>query len=66
MADEMTEEGAGKRIVVEARVRELLPLGMKLDAHTIDELDRKVRGMFNDAVNRCTHNGRKTVRAADL
>ncbi len=69
MSSESTDalhDKAAKRVVVGAQIRELLPDGIRLDEHTLDELDRRVRGMFTDAVGRCTANGRKTVRPCDL
>lgn len=53
-------------IVVETRVRELLPEGIRLGSDAIEGLDQIVKDLIKKAVTRCEANGRKTVRKEDF
>jgi len=54
------------RIVVESKVRELLPEGMRLASDALDGLDAVVREIVRKAVQRCQANGRKTIIKEDF
>jgi histone H3/H4 len=55
-----------ERIVVESKVRELLPEGIRLASDALDGLDQAVRELINRAVQRCKANGRKTIIKEDF
>jgi histone H3/H4 len=55
-----------ERIVVESKVRELLPEGIRLASDALDGLDQVVRELINKAVQRCKANGRKTIIKEDF
>jgi histone H3/H4 len=55
-----------ERIVVESKVRELLPEGVRLASDALDGLDQAVRDLVNKAIQRCKANGRKTVIKEDF
>jgi len=55
-----------ERIVVESKVRELLPEGIRLASDALDGLDQAVRELINKAVPRCKANGRKTIIKEDF
>ncbi len=57
---------ARERIVVESKVRELLPEGMRLASDALEGLDAVVREIINKAVQRCKANGRKTIIKEDF
>ncbi|MEM0078693.1 MAG: hypothetical protein QXK95_05560 [Nitrososphaerota archaeon] len=57
---------ARERIVVESKVRELLPEGIRLSADALDGLDSVVREIIKKAVQRCQANGRKTIIKEDF
>ncbi|MCD6536845.1 MAG: hypothetical protein J7K49_07445 [Thaumarchaeota archaeon] len=57
---------ARERIVVESKVRELLPEGMRLASDALEGLDAVVRELVNKAVQRCRANGRKTIIKEDF
>jgi len=57
---------ARERIVVESKVRELLPEGMRLASDALEGLDAVVREIVNKAVQRCKANGRKTIIKEDF
>jgi len=54
------------RIIVESKVRELLPKGMRLASDALDGLDEVVREIVRKAVKRCQANGRKTIIKEDF
>lgn len=53
-------------VVVESRVRELLPEGIRLSSDAIEGLDKQVRELINSAVQRCKANKRKTIIKEDF
>jgi histone H3/H4 len=55
-----------ERIVVESKVRELLPEGIRLASDALDGLDQAVRELINKAAQRCKANGRKTIIKEDF
>jgi len=57
---------AKETVVVESRVRELLPEGIRLSSDAIDGLDLAVKKMIENAVARCQANKRKTVIKEDF
>ena len=57
---------ARERIIVESKVRELLPQGMRLASDALEGLDAVVRELVNKAVQRCKANGRKTIIKEDF
>lgn len=57
---------AKESVIVESRVRDLLPAGTRLASDALKGLDEWVRGAVQKAVARCEANGRKTVWAADF
>lgn len=57
---------ARERIVVESKVRELLPEGIRLASDALDGLDSVVKEIIKKAVQRCQANGRKTVIKEDF
>jgi len=54
------------RIIVESKVRELLPEGIRLKADALDGLDAVVREIIRKAVQRCQANGRRTIIKEDF
>ena len=54
------------RIIVESKVRELLPEGIRLKADALDGLDAVVREIVRKAVKRCQANGRRTIIKEDF
>lgn len=57
---------ARERIIVESKVRELLPEGIRLSSDALDGLDSVVREIIKKAVQRCQANGRKTIIKEDF
>lgn len=57
---------ARERIVVESKVREMLPQGMRLASDALEGLDAVVREIVKKAVQRCQANGRKTIIKEDF
>ncbi|MEN2974939.1 MAG: hypothetical protein ABDH32_05100 [Candidatus Caldarchaeales archaeon] len=57
---------ARERIIVESKVRELLPEGIRLSSDALDGLDSVVREVVKRAVQRCQANGRKTIIKEDF
>lgn len=57
---------ARERIIVESKVRELLPQGMRLASDALEGLDAVVREIIKKAVQRCQANGRKTIIKEDF
>ena len=57
---------ARERIVVEPKVREMLPQGMRLASDALEGLDAVVREIVKKAVQRCQANGRKTIIKEDF
>ena len=57
---------ARERVIVESKVRELLPEGMRLASDALEGLDQAVRELINKAVQRCRANGRKTIIKEDF
>ena len=57
---------ARERVIVESKVRELLPQGMRLASDALDGLDAVVREIIKKAVQRCQANGRKTIMKEDF
>jgi len=53
-------------LVVESRVREALPEGIRLSADALEGLDAAVRELIEKAVKRCQANGRKTLMKEDF
>ena len=53
-------------VIVESRVRELLPEGMRLASDALEGLDAVVKEIINKAVKRCQANGRKTIIKEDF
>ncbi|MEM1942538.1 MAG: hypothetical protein QW614_04980 [Candidatus Caldarchaeum sp.] len=53
-------------LVVESRVREALPEGIRLSADALEGLDAVVRELIAKAVKRCQANGRKTLVKEDF
>ncbi|MEM3619885.1 MAG: hypothetical protein QXO45_01970 [Nitrososphaerota archaeon] len=57
---------ARERIIVESKVRELLPEGIRLSSDALDGLDSVVKEIVKKAVQRCQANGRKTIIKEDF
>ncbi|MCD6342074.1 MAG: hypothetical protein J7L83_04425 [Thaumarchaeota archaeon] len=57
---------ARERVIVESKVRELLPEGMRLASDALEGLDAVVKDLINKAVQRCKANGRKTIIKEDF
>jgi len=57
---------AKETIVVESRVREALPEGVRLSSDALEGLDAAVRKMLEAAVARCSANKRKTIIKEDF
>ena len=57
---------ARERIIVESKVREMLPPGIRLASDALDGLDAVVREIVQKAVKRCQANGRKTIMKEDF
>jgi len=57
---------ARERIIVESKVRELLPEGIRLASDALDGLDSVVKEIIKKAVQRCQANGRKTIIKEDF
>ncbi len=57
---------ARERIIVESKVREILPQGMRLASDALEGLDAVVREIVKKAVQRCQANGRKTIIKEDF
>jgi len=55
-----------ERIIVESKVREMLPQGMRLASDALEGLDAVVREIVKKAVQRCQANGRKTIIKEDF
>lgn len=53
-------------LVVESRVREALPEGIRLSSDALEGLDAVVRELIAKAVKRCQANGRKTIVKEDF
>jgi len=53
-------------VIVESRVRDLLPEGMRLSSDALEGLDAVVKEIINKAVKRCQANGRKTIIKEDF
>jgi len=53
-------------VVVESRIRELLPEGTRLSSDALEGLDAVVKELVNKAVKRCQANGRKTIIKEDF
>jgi histone H3/H4 len=53
-------------LVVESRVREALPEGIRLSSDALEGLDAVVREIISKAVKRCQANGRKTLIKEDF
>ncbi|MDJ0270535.1 MAG: hypothetical protein NXY59_08320 [Aigarchaeota archaeon] len=53
-------------VIVESRVRELLPEGIRLSSDALEGLDAAVKELINRAVKRCQANGRKTIIKEDF
>jgi len=53
-------------IIVESRVRDLLPEGIRLASDALEGLDAVVKEIINKAVKRCQANGRKTIIKEDF
>ncbi len=53
-------------LVVESRVREALPEGIRLSSDALEGLDAAVRELIAKAVKRCQANGRKTLIKDDF
>jgi hypothetical protein len=54
------------RIIMEARVREVLGEGFKLSGDAIDTLNEKVANLIDEAGVRCKANGRVTLQPQDF
>jgi len=54
------------RIIVESKVRELLPEGIRLKSDALDGLDEVIREIVRKAVQRCQANGRRTIIKEDF
>lgn len=57
---------AKELLVVESRVRETLPSGIRLSSDALEGLDAVVRDALKKAVARCQANDRKTVGKEDF
>ena len=53
-------------LIVESRVREALPEGIRLSSDALEGLDAVVREILSKAVKRCQANGRKTLIKEDF
>lgn len=53
-------------VIVESKVRELLPEGIRLSSDALQGLDAVVRQSIEKAVERCRANNRKTVIKEDF
>lgn len=54
------------KIVIEARVRELLGEGIRLPSVALNELNDKVAQLIDAAIVRCKANGRVTIQPQDF
>lgn len=57
---------ARERLIVESKVREFLPEGIRLSSDALDGLDSVVKEIIKKAVQRCQANGRKTIIKEDF
>lgn len=57
---------ARERLVVESKVRELLPEGIRLSSDALEGLDAVIKEIINKAIQRCKANGRKTIMKEDF
>lgn len=67
--EEESEKEDLPRIVIEARVRELVEKfspGMKVSALVMDALNQDINHMIETAVWRCKENGRNTLKFQDF
>jgi histone H3/H4 len=53
-------------VIVESKVRELLPEGYRLSSDALQGLDAVVRQAIQRAVERCKANNRKTIIREDF
>ncbi len=53
-------------VIVESRVREQLPEGIRLSSDALEGLDAVVKEIIQKAVKRCQANGRKTIIKEDF
>nr|BAJ49228.1 conserved hypothetical protein [Candidatus Caldarchaeum subterraneum] len=52
--------------MVESRVREALPEGIRLGSDALEGLNEAVKALIEKAVKRCQANGRKTLMKEDF
>ncbi|MEM1531649.1 MAG: hypothetical protein QXP86_03545 [Nitrososphaerota archaeon] len=57
---------ARELVIVESKVRQLLPEGIRLASDALEGLDQIVREIIKKAVERCQANGRKTLIKEDF
>ena len=57
---------ARELVIVESKVRELLPEGIRLSSDALQGLDSVVRQAIEKAVERCRANNRKTIIKEDF
>jgi len=53
-------------LIVESKVRALLPEGIRLSSNALEGLEDRVRELVNNAVERCRANKRKTIIKEDF
>jgi histone H3/H4 len=57
---------ARELLVVESKVRQLLPEGIRLSSDALEGLNDLVKQAIDKAVKRCQANGRKTIIKEDF
>lgn len=60
------EEMGKESFVIESRVREALPEGIRLGSDALEGLNEAVKALIEKAVKRCQANGRKTLMKEDF
>jgi len=53
-------------LIVESKVRALLPEGIRLSSNALEGLEDRVKELINAAVERCKANKRKTIIKEDF
>jgi histone H3/H4 len=57
---------ARELLVVESKVRQLLPEGIRLSSDALEGLNELVKQAVKKAIERCQANGRKTIIKEDF
>lgn len=53
------------KLIIEARVREMLPSSLKVSSEFLDELNQEAVRLVSDAVVACKNEGRNTLKGRD-